>query len=260
MDVRAVMTSAASIRVISQRRVVLTALLVGAAAVTFPAAASAGAPPQEFDLYTCAAAPNGDSQAWELKEKPASKMVIGRDCLPGRGAGGIITRSAAQGGYAPGRARAYAVMEVPAGMEIRRLTWAGEMWRRDCDWAAELYAVYANGAKRRIYEKPCSNGTDLVTGAKFKRQRIPFSPNNGFFAGHYPTQIIQRVRCLARRCKTSALRTRNGTRVTRVDVRTFEAIAAVQDVQAPSIAVVGGEGLTAGRWLRGDQSVRFDAS
>jgi 5-hydroxyisourate hydrolase-like protein (transthyretin family) len=241
-------------------RATLAAFLVGAAAGLLPAVAQAETSLQEFPLYSCASAPNGDSQAWELKEKPASKMVIGRDCLPGRGAGGIITRSAAQNGYAPARARAYAVMEVPAGMEIRRLVWAGEMWRRDCDWAAELYAVYANGAKRRIREQPCSPKTGTATGAKFKRQRIPFSPNNEFYAGHYPTQIIQRVRCLARRCKTSALRTTKGTRVTRVDVRTFEATAAVQDLQPPAVTVIGGEGLASGEWIRGDQSVRFDTT
>jgi hypothetical protein len=238
------------------------ALLIAAAALVTPASALAGPYPQEFDLYSCAAAPGGDSQAWQLQEKPADKMVIGRDCLPGRGAGGIITRSAAQSGYALAGARAYAVMAVPPGMEIRRLVWAGEMWRRDCDWTAELYAFYANGARQNIYTKPCRNRTDkrIWLASKFKRRTIPFSPGNPYFGGHYPTQIIQRVRCVASRCKTSALRTPSGRRVTRVDARTFEATAAVQDVQAPTVTVVGGEGLASGRWLRGDQSVRFDAS
>jgi hypothetical protein len=243
------------------RRTYLVALLTSAAALVTPASPLAGPYPQEFDLYSCAAAPGGDSQAWELKEKPADKMVIGRDCLPGRGAGGIITRSAAQSGYAPASARAYAVMAVPEGMEIRRLVWAGEMWRRDCDWTAELYAVYANGARQNIYTKPCRNRTDKIWRAsKFKRQTIPFSPGNPYFGGHYPTQIIQRVRCLAGRCKTSALRTPSGRRVTRVDVRTFEATAAVQDVEAPTVTIAAGEGLSSGRWLRGGQSVGFDAS
>jgi hypothetical protein len=75
---------------------------------------------------------------------------------------------------------------------------------------------------------------------------------------HYPTQIIQRVRCAARRCQTSAVETPSGQRATRVDARTFEAIATVQ--QPPAVTIVGGEGLAAGRWLRGDESVRFDAS
>jgi Bacterial Ig-like domain len=239
----------------------LVALVTSAAALVTPAGALAGPIPQEFDLYSCAAAPGGDSQAWELQEKPADKMVIGRDCLPGRGAGGIITRSAAQSGYAPAGARAYAVMAVPEGMEIRRLVWAGEMWRRDCDWAAELYAVYANGARQNIYTKPCRDTTEKrFLASKFKRQIIPFSPGNPYFGGHYPTQIIQRVRCLASRCKTSALRTASGRRVTRVDARTFEATAAVQDVEAATVTIAGGEGLASGRWLRGEQSVRFDAS
>jgi hypothetical protein len=237
------------------------ALLTSAAALVTPVGALAGPYPQEFDLYSCAAAPGGDSQAWELNEEPADKMVIGRDCLPGRGAGGIITRSAAQSGYAPAAARAYAVMAVPEGMEVRRLVWAGEMWRRDCDWTAELYAVYANGARQNIYTKPCPNRTDRIWRAsKFKRRTIPFSPDNPYFGGHYPTQIIQRVRCLAGRCKASALRTPSGRRVTRVDARTFEATAAVQDVQPPAVTIADGEGLASGRWLRGDQSVRFDAS
>ena len=239
----------------------LAALLLSAAALVTPAGALAGPYPQEFDLYSCAAAPGGDSQAWELKEKPADKMVIGRDCLPGRGAGGIITRSAAQSGHAPAGARAYAVMAVPPDMEIRRLVWGGEMWRRDCDWTAELYAVYANGVRQNIYTKPCRNRTDKIWRAsKFKRQTIAFTPGNPYFAGHYPTQIIQRVRCVAHRCKTSALKTPSGRRVTRVDARTFEATAAVQDVQPPAVTVVGGEGLASGRWVRGDQSIRFDAS
>jgi hypothetical protein len=135
------------------------------------------------------------------------------------------------------------------------------MWRRDCDWTAELYGVYANGARQNIYTKPCRNRTDKIWRAsKFKRRTIPFSPGNPYFGGHYPTQIIQRVRCLAGRCKTSALKSPSGRRVTRVDARTFEATAAVQDVQAPAVAIVGGEGLASGRWLRGEQSVRFDAS
>lgn len=109
-------------------------------------------------------------------------------------------------------------MAVPPGMEIRRLVWAGEMWRRDCDWTAELYAVYANGARQNIYTKPCRNRTDKVwLASRFKRQTIPFSPGNPYFGGHYPTQIIQRVRCIARRCETSVLRTPSGRRVTRVD-------------------------------------------
>jgi hypothetical protein len=238
------------------------ALLTSAAALVTPAGALAGPYPQEFDIYSCAAAPGGDSQAWELTEEPADKMVIGRDCLPGRGAGGIITRSAAQSGYAPAGTRAHAVMAVPEGMEIRRLVWAGEMWRRDCDWTAELYAVYTNGARQNIYTKPCRNRTDkrIWWASKFKLQTIPFSPGNPYFGGHYPTQIIQRVRCLASRCKTSALRTPSGRRVTRVDARTFEATAAVQDVEAPIVTIVGGEGLASGRWLRGEQSVGFDAS
>lgn len=55
-------------------------------------------------------------------------------------------------------------------------------------------------------------------------------------------------------------KTPSGQRVTRVDARTFEAIATVQDVQAPAVTIAGGEGLASGRWLRGEQSVRFDAS
>ena len=40
----------------------------------------------------------------------------------------------------------------------------------------------------------------------------------------------------------------------------FEATAAVQDVEAPAVTIVGAESLASGRWLRGEQSVRFDAS
>jgi hypothetical protein len=242
------------------RLALLAGLLTSAAALVAPARALADR--QEFHLYSCAAAPGGDAQAWELKEKPADKMVVGRDCLPGRGAGGIITRSAAQPGYAPAGARAYAVMAVPPGMEIRRFVWAGQMWRRDCDWTAELYAVYANGARQNIYTKPCRDRSDkrFWLASKFKRQTIAFDPGNPYFGWHHPTQIIQRVRCAARRCETSAVKAPSGQRVTRVDAGTFEAIATVQDVQPPAVTIVGGEGLASGRWLRGDQSVRFDAS
>jgi hypothetical protein len=165
------------------------ALLTSAAALVTPAGALAGPYPQEFDIYSCAAAPGGDSQAWELTEEPADKMVIGRDCLPGRGAGGIITRSAAQSGYAPAGTRAHAVMAVPEGMEIRRLVWAGEMWRRDCDWTAELYAVTPTAPDRTSTPSPAATARTRGSGG---RPSSSFRPSPSALATRTSAGTIRR--------------------------------------------------------------------
>jgi hypothetical protein len=219
----------------------------------------------EFPVLACAAAPGGDSQAWTLHEKSGSDLVVGRDCKPGRGAGGIITRTAVQNGNAPARARAWAQFAVPAGMEIKRLTWAGQMWRRDCAWTAQLYAVYPNGRRQRIYEKPCpgdktARPNELTRVARFPSSSIGFNPNNSHNSGHYPVKIVQRVRCAQGPCKTSAIRARSGRLGPRADVRTYEAHAVVLDAQAPTVQITQATGLASGRWVRGDQAVHYAAS
>ena len=211
-----------------------------------PGEASAG----EYPVKICgAAASEGYRSDAFTMARSSRDMLIDRDCAPGPGDGGVITRNRVARGKARYRSVAFASFDAPPGTVIRRMTWSGRYQRVDCDWSAQLIA--AGPGFQRVLRgvgsgQRCPRRAGSAEVARFRSPRhLPVSG---------ATRIVQRVLCGDRRgCATSA--TRVGARA---DFRTFFARVELADVQAPRLAVAR-YGLFSGSWVRGQQPVRLTA-
>lgn len=222
--------------------------------------ALAGAVPSQVDAKTyevvaCRAAKKyrNDSRAFGFR-RSSKRMVTRRDCSEsGRGEGGLITRNRVHRGRVAYGAYAFASFRAPRGTAFVSMRWSGAYQRLDCNWSAQLYAQ-GRGRARLL------RGVAGTTRRRCRKRAIPRVslariPRPRTVALGGATRIVQRVICV-RRGGCSTARTSKGARAA---FTTYYAQVKVADVEPPRVRILGGS-LVSGRWVRGEQAVRFAAS
>lgn len=207
----------------------------------------------EFDINACGADRNNySSQAFEHFAHRG--MLWKRACNPeGSGVGGLVTANVVRSGRVERGARSIFVLRAPAGTRFTRFRWSGEAARTDCRFALQLWAYGPDGPIAAIKNvranKKCPKTNGIQAARWPKAHLYDVSGNIGG-----ATSIVQRVICVGERgdpyCSS---RGRNY-------LSTFLAQATVQDDIKPSVSIVADNPFTRGEWVRGSQSVTYDAS
>ncbi len=218
---------------------------VGCVMAVFPAGASAGS----YEVSTCNAAP-GVFSTQAFGDFATRGMRIRRACNPeGPGRRGLLVGNVLRRGRVPFAARSILTLVAPPATHFKSYKWSGDLRRRDCGYALQ---VYADGTETGRYEvrnkKPHTkcprNGRAQSSGLP----RVRNYPIGNDQAG--PRRIVQRIDC----------RSRDGCSARGENfVRTFKGSAEVVDYTAPSVQITGGA-LASGSWVSGDQAVEYTAS
>jgi hypothetical protein len=239
-----VMTSRPTHRFFSAHRTTLAAAisLVAALATTTPAAAG------EYTINACGAdRTNYSTLAFE--DFATRGMMWKRACDPeGPGLRGLVTSNVVRSGRVSRGARSYFVMRAPYGTQFRRLSWSGQARRRDCRYALQLWAGKPDGQavpiKNVRANRRCPRPKHAQAAGWTRTRTYDISG---------ATKIVQRVVCVGSRqtpyCSSRGLNY----------IRTFKAQAVVEDLSTPAIGIVQDNAFTRGEWVRGMQSVTYDA-
>jgi hypothetical protein len=221
---------------------VLAALLL---ALLPPGRAEAG----EYTIATCQASGAFESGAFEVFATRGMKWR--RACNPlGPGLRGLVTANVARGGHVPVGAESGFVLEAPPETSFQRLRWSGYAHRRDCRYALQLYAVKPEGATVAIRDVRADHG---CPGNAKEAQASSWPRPTSYELGG-ATRIVQRVICAgAPQAEFCSAKGQNY-------LQTFVAEATVVDPTPPSVSVVADGPLPRGEWVRGTQSVGFEAS
>jgi len=221
---------------------VLASLLL---ALLSPARAAAG----EYTISTCQASGAFESGAFEVFATRGMKWR--RACNPlGPGLRGLVTANVAKGGHVPVGSESGFVLEAPPETTFQRLRWSGYAHRRDCRYALQLYAVKPEGATVAIRDVRADHG--CPSNAKEAQASSWPRPTSYELSG--ATRIVQRVICAgAPQAEFCSAKGQNY-------LQTFVAEATVSDPTPPLVSVVANGPLAQSEWVRGSQSVGYEAS
>ncbi len=218
---------------------------VGCVMAAVPSGASAGS----YEVSTCNAAP-GVFSTQAFGDFATRGMRIRRACNPeGPGRRGLLVGNVLRRGRVPFAARSILTLVAPPATHFKSYKWSGDLRRRDCGYALQ---VYADGTETGRYEvrnkKPhtkCPRNGRAQSSGLPRVRNYPIGNNQ---AG--PRRIVQRIDC----------RSRDGCSARGENfVRTFKGSAEVVDYTPPSVQITGGA-LTSGSWVAGDQAVEYSAS
>ena len=221
---------------------VLAALLL---VLSFPAHAEAG----EYTISTCEADGGFSSGAFEVFATRGMKWR--RACNPlGPGLRGLVSANVAKAGHVPVGAESGFVLEAPPETSFSNLRWSGYAHRRDCRYALQLYAVRPDGSTDAIRNVRADHHCPAST----KEAQASSWPRPSTYELGGATRIVQRVICAgAPKAEFCSAKGQNF-------LQTFVAEATVADPTPPSVGVVGGGPPAEGAWVRGTQSVGYEAS
>jgi 5-hydroxyisourate hydrolase-like protein (transthyretin family) len=232
----------------SGRRRSRGAVIAGAALALLGCPATAAA--NEFPISACQADRiNFSTQAFE--DFATRGMLWRRACNPeGPGLRGLVTANVVRPGRVERGARSIFILRAPPGTRFTRFTWSGDAARTDCRYALHLWAYRPDGS------------TTAIKNVRANRRCVP-RPGKTQIAG-WPrprtydvsgaTSIVQRIVCVGAPGKPHcSSRERNY-------IRTLTARATVADVSPPTVRIVADNPFTRGQWVRGAQSVTYQAS
>ena len=157
--------------------------------------------------------------------------------------GGMVQRNLLNEGLAPYFALATATFTAPPGAIVRELKWRGVVHRSDCHWTAGI------GAGGRVVAGLVANRDCGFVGLNYPTE-LSFAINAGAFH-------IGVVCGASSGCPTSSDPNSPYSGL-RALIRTYSARIQVDDWTVPEFQNVGG-GLAAASWVRGSQSLSFDA-
>ena len=202
----------------------------------------------------------GDNRAAAFSlERLTVRMFIRRGCnAVGRGKRGLLTRNSyARGGRVSRGSEARMVMNAPPGATFVGLKWAGEVYRPDCRYEAQVYARGPAGFSTvarnfRSYERCAETKSVRISGRK-GAQNYPFRAD----ASGRPieaTRIVQRIECVAKRSKPFCSNRRPNY------VVTYRAYVTVKDETPPRGHILADTPLARGEWVNGRQPLNYEAS
>ncbi len=226
-------------------------LIAATAACALPWLVPAGASAGSYTVRTCNAAP-GVFSTQAFGDFATRGMRIRRACNPeGPGLRGLLVGNVLRRGRVPFAARSILTLLAPPATHFKSYEWSGELRRRDCGYALQVYTDRRDGAGER-YEirnkKPhtkCPRNRRAQSSGNPRPASYPVGSDQ---AG--PDRIVQRIDC----------RSRDGCLARGENyVRTFKGSAEVVDHTPPSVQITGG-GLASGAWVAGRQTVEYSAS
>lgn len=222
-----------------------TALALIAINLSSPSRAVAG----EFTITDCAADHSGYATS-AFEEFTTRGMRWRRACDPqGPGLRGLVTSNVVGSGHVAEGAQSAFVLEAPPGTTFSRFRWSGAMHRRDCRFALQLYAVHPDESAVPIKNVKANRSCPRPGGAQANGWPRPRA-----YELSGATRIVQRVVCVGGSGQQScSARGQNY-------IQTFTAEATVLDDSGPSISIAPDGPLARGEWVRGSQSLDFEAS
>ena len=210
-----------------------------------------GASAGSYTVRTCNAAP-GVFSTQAFGDFATRGMRIRRACNPeGPGRRGLLVGNVPRRGRVPFAARSILTLMAPPATHFKRYEWSGELRRRDCGYALQVYADRRDGAGNRYEIRNKKPHTKCPRG--LRAQSSGFTRPRTYTVGTDPAgpdRIVQRVDCRSR--EGCSARGENY-------VRTFKASAEIVDHTPPSVQITGGA-LASGNWVAGDQAVEYTAS
>lgn len=228
----------------------VTRLLVWAVLFAIAAALAAAAPASagQFTVQACQAdRQNYSSHAFT--PFATRGMNVRRACNPvGPGLRGLLVGNAVRRGRVPRGAQSRFVMQAPPGTSFTELDWSGQIRRRDCRYALQLYADGPGGPipiKNVRASRHCPQA-GRAQAAGFPKPQ-PYNISGA-------TRIIQRAVCVGG--NGSHFCSSRGSNY----IRTYQATAVVADSSPPSVAIAQDNPFTEGAWVSGVQRVDYTAS
>ena len=227
-------------------------VVAGTTVVIIAALAAVPAVAGEYTVRTCNAAPSFATQAFG--DFATRGMRVRRACNPeGPGARGLIIGNVRRRGRVKPRARSILALAAPAGAHFKRYSWSGQTARSDCSYSMLSYAagpgmktisLASRRKKNRVYRVGCPRrGRFQASGNPRPTTHVVGNDARG------ANRIVHRVDC----------QSRSGCSARGVNwVRIYKASVTVSDRTPPSVAITGG-GLASGRWVSGQQVVRYSA-
>ncbi|HET7668196.1 MAG TPA: hypothetical protein VFK56_19450 [Mycobacterium sp.] len=224
----------------------IAALGLTAALASMPASsASAG----EFTISACQADRGGFSTS-AFSDFATRGMQWKRACNPeGTGLRGLVTANVVRSGRIQRGARSVFVLDAPPGTAISRFTWSGHARRRDCRFALQVYAERPGAGAIPIKNVPANRNCPKPTRAQGAGWPKPRTYDVGG-----ATRIVQRIICVGSNDRRFC--SARGSNY----IRTFTAQATVIDNSGPAVSIVADNPFTQGHWVRGAQTVTYDAS
>jgi hypothetical protein len=231
-----------------RRRLVWLALAAAALALASLGQASSAAA-GEFTIDTC----GFDRQSYSTQafEDFATRgMKWKRACDPeGPGLRGLLNGNVVRSGRVARGARSYFVLTAPPGTYFRLLTWSGELERRDCRYALQLWADRPGGEPIPIKNRRANVGCPRRGLAQAAGWDPPAD-----YAIDGATRVVQRAVCVGASGKPYC--SARGFNY----IRTWKAKAYVVDQILPEVRVLEDNPFTLGQWVSGTQRVNYDAA
>lgn len=229
----------------SRLLVLALAGVLAAFALVAPRPAAAG----EFTITACQA-DAGEFASGAFENLATRGMRWRRACNPlGPGLRGLVTANVVTTGHVAHGAQSAFVLNAPPGTVISRFRWSGHAERRDCRYALQMYGVRTDGSDATIKNVRANKGCPGSGGAQASSWPRP----RAFDLGG-ATKVVQRVVCVgapsAQFCSGRGLNY----------MQTFTAEATVVDNTGPSVSILPDTPLARGEWVRGEQSLGYDAS
>lgn len=223
--------------------------LIAAAAMGLGLAAPRQAAAGEYTIFACQADSAGYSSG-AFEDFATRGMRWRRACNPlGPGLRGLVTANVPGTGRVLAGAQSAFVLNAPPGTAFSTLRWSGHARRRDCRYALQLYAERP-GAPPVAIKNVRANRSCPRPGAA---QASSWPRMHAYDLGG-ATRIVQRTVCVgAPGHEYCSARGQNY-------IRTFAAEATVVDGIAPSAEIVQDSPLSRGEWVRGKQSLDYEAS
>jgi len=217
-------------------------LAVGFAA---PRPASAG----EYTIYACQADDAGYvSSAFENFATRGMKWR--RACDPrGHGLRGLVTANVPRAGRVEEGAQSGFILNAPPGTTFSRFRWSGQAQRRDCRYALQLFAERPGTTPVSMKNVRANRGCPRPGLAQSSGAPFPRAYDLGG-----ATRIVQRVVC------AGSPKYQFCSALGQNYIRTFSAEATVTDGSAPTVGVVQDSAFTQGQWVKGKQSIDYEAS
>ena len=235
-----------SIRAPRRRLLALVvAVVLATVAMASPRPAAAG----EFTITACQA-DAGEFASGAFENLATRGMRWRRACNPlGPGLRGLVTANVVTTAHVAHGAQSAFVLNAPPGTVISRFRWSGHAERRDCRYALQMYGVRTDGSDATIKNVRANKGCPGSGGAQASSWPRP----RAFDLGG-ATRVVQRVVCVgapsAQYCSGRGLNY----------MQTFTAEATVVDNTGPSVAILPDGPLARGEWVRGKQTLDYDAS
>ena len=226
-------------------RLVIVASALGLVSLGHTGDAAAGA----FTINTCGSdPPNFSTQAFD--DFATRGMMWRRACDPeGPGLRGLLTGNVVRSGRVARGARSYFTLAAPPGTYFAWIRWSGHGQRRDCRYALQVWADGPGAQTRSIKNVRANSGCPRpgrAQAAGWPGRQIKAIPGT--------TRFVQRAICVgARGIPYCSARGRNF-------IRTLKAEFTVVDPLVPSVAVLQDNAFTLGQWVRGEQTVNYDAA